>query len=116
MPTQVITARNYLRQVIRLLPPDTRTAAEAAIVARPDAWPVIQGTGGARKARVALSGRGKRGGACVIYFFSAAPSLVAFLDIYAKTAKDDLTSADKRDIRAAINEIREALRAAGRLA
>jgi hypothetical protein len=29
-------------------PPDTRSAAEAAIVARPDAWPIIQGTGGAR--------------------------------------------------------------------
>jgi hypothetical protein len=93
-----------------LLSPDARTAAEAAIVARPDAWPVIQGTGGARKARVALPGRGKSGGARVIYFFSVTPALVAFLDIYAKGAKEDLTSADRRDIRAAIIEIRNALR------
>jgi hypothetical protein len=34
----------------------------------------------------------------------------AFLDIYVKNAKDDLTSADKHDIREAINEIRTALR------
>jgi hypothetical protein len=114
--TNVISSRRYARQATRLLPQETRAAAEAAIVARPDAWPVIQGTGGARKARIALPGRGKRGGARVIYFFSAAPSLVAFLDIYAKNAKDDLTSADKQDIRSAINEIREALRASGRLA
>jgi len=38
-------------------------AAGAEIVARPDAWPVIAGTGGARKVRIALPGRGKRGGA-----------------------------------------------------
>jgi hypothetical protein len=46
----------------------------------------------------------------VIYFFGVTPSLVAFLDIYAKNTKEDLTAADKRDIRDAINEIRAALR------
>ena len=78
-------------------------------MARPDAWPVIQGTGGARKARVRLPGRGKSGGARIIYFFSATPALIAFLDIYAKGAKEDLTAADKQAIRAAIAEIRAAL-------
>lgn len=71
---------------------------------------MIQGTGGARKARVRLPGRGKSGGAQVIYFFSATPALVAVLSIYAKGAKEDLTSADKQDIRAAIADIRAALR------
>jgi hypothetical protein len=52
----------------------------------------------------------------VIYFFNAAPSLLAFLDIYAKNTKDDLTAADKRDIRAAITEIRDALRVSGQSA
>jgi len=46
----------------------------------------------------------------VTYFFSVSPSLVAFLDIYFKTAKEDLTGSDKRDLRAAIAEIRAALR------
>ena len=105
-----VRTRNYLRRAERLLSADARAAAEAAIVARPDAWPVIQGTGGARKARIRLPGRGKSGGARVIYFFSVTPALVAFLDIYAKGAKEDLTSADKQDIRAAIAEIRTALR------
>jgi hypothetical protein len=109
-PTKVLASSRYARAADRLMSPDTRIAAEAAIVARPDAWPVIQGTGGARKARIGLPGRGKSGGARVIYFFSASPSVVAFLDIYAKNTKEDLTAADKNDIRAAINEIRAALR------
>lgn len=54
-PTQVVTSRSCDRRAVRLLPPDARMAAEAAIVARPDAWPVIQGTGGARKARIGLA-------------------------------------------------------------
>jgi hypothetical protein len=112
-PTNVIASRRYERAADRLLSPNARTAVEAAIVARPDAWPIIQGTGGARKARIGLPGRGKSGGARVIYFFNATPAVVAFLDIYAKNSKDDLTGADKRDIRDAINEIREALRASG---
>ncbi|HEX5676798.1 MAG TPA: hypothetical protein VFX91_02400 [Alcanivorax sp.] len=36
---------------------------------RPDMGDVIQGTGGLRKVRVASSGRGKRGGARVIYYY-----------------------------------------------
>jgi hypothetical protein len=109
-PTNVVVSRGYERAANRLFSPDARSVAEAAILARPDAWPIIQGTGGARKARIGLPGRGKSGGARVIYYFSATPSLVAFLEIYAKNTKEDLSSADKRDIRAAINEIRAALR------
>ena len=110
--TRIVASRSYERRVVRLLSPDARAAAEAAIISRPDAWPIIQGTGGARKARVALPGRGKSGGARLIYFFSATPALIAFLDIYGKNAKQDLTPADKSDIRAAIAEIRNALRTA----
>src|SRR5579864_8463270 len=97
----VIATRGYERHAARLLSAEQRAVAEAAIVARPDAWPVIPGTGGARKAQIPLPGRGKSGGARVIYFFSATPALVAFLDIYAKNTKEDLTSADKHDIRTA---------------
>jgi hypothetical protein len=46
MPTQVITSRNYDRRASRLLSQEARMTAEAVIVTRPDAWPIIQGTGG----------------------------------------------------------------------
>jgi len=106
---RVIATRGYDRAAARLLSVAERAAVEAEIAARPDAWPVIPGTGGARKARVALAGRGKRGGARVIYFYTPAPELLALLDIYAKGAKEDLTHVDREAIRAAIRSIREAL-------
>ncbi len=106
---RVIAAPGYDRAARRLLSARERAAAEAEIAARPDAWPVIPGTGGARKARVALPGRGKRGGARVIYFHAATAGLLVLLDIYAKGAKEDLTDADRKAIRAAIRDIVQAL-------
>jgi len=96
---RVIATRGYDRRAARLLTAEARAAAEAAIVARPDAWPTIPGTGGARKARVAVPGRGKRGGARVIYFVHVPGAALYLLDIYAKGEKDDLTNAEKHAIR-----------------
>ena len=69
---RVIATRGYERAAARLLTPTARAVAEAEIVARPDAWPVIAGTGGARKARIALPGGADGAGRKVIYFFSMA--------------------------------------------
>ena len=45
---------------------------------------VIAGTSGARKIRVALEGRGKRGGGRVIYYYRHARNAVFFLALYPK--------------------------------
>ena len=102
---RIVATSVYERHAKRLLTPDARAEAETTIAVRPDAWPVIAGTGGARKARIALPGRGKRGGARVIYFHYVPGALLVLLDVYAKNTKEDLTHADKRDIKAAIGEI-----------
>jgi hypothetical protein len=75
------------------------------IALAPEAWPVVPGTGGARKARIARGGKGKRGGARVIYFAWVARDTLYLLDVYAKNVKDDLTDADKKDLRRLIAAI-----------
>lgn len=104
---KLVFARTYERQVRRLLTPAEREVSEAEIVAAPDAWPVIAGTGGARKARVARGNRGKSGGARVIYFFMPAPGLVVLLMAYAKSEKEDLSESDRKAVRASIKGLRE---------
>jgi hypothetical protein len=49
--------------------------------------------------RWAVPGRGKRGGARVIYYFlnNAAPLLA--LDVYAKSAREDLSEEQKKQLR-----------------
>jgi hypothetical protein len=106
---RVVASRSYERRAKRPLTPEERAVAEAGIIARPEAWPVIQGTGGARKARVGFGARGKSGGGRIIYFFAPSSALQVLLDIYAKRDKDDLSHDDKKDIRDAIQEIRRAV-------
>lgn len=55
---------------------------------------MIQGTGGLRKLRVAQEGRGKRGGARVLYLYVQIRSVVYFVAVYSKTRESDLTRAD----------------------
>lgn len=69
---------------------------ETAIVAAPEAAPVIQGTGGIRKLRWAGSGRGKRGCIRAIYFWHTGPEAIYMLTAYAKADRDDLTAADRK--------------------
>jgi len=75
------------------------------IVLAPTAWPVVSSTGGARKARAARGGRGKSGGARIIYYVVTRKGLLYLLDVYAKSAKEDLTDAEKHEIRKLIAAI-----------
>jgi hypothetical protein len=63
----------------------------------PDAGPVMPGCGGLRKMRVAdpKRGKGKRGGARVIYLHIAESDQIHFITVYGKDQKDDLSAEDK---------------------
>jgi len=71
----------------------------------PSAWPVIAGTCGARKARAARGERGKSGGARIIYYAVTGSGVLYLLDVYAKTAKENLSDAEKHEIRRLIAAI-----------
>jgi len=69
------------------------------LAANPTAGDLIQGTGGVRKRRWGLEGRGKRGGARVIYLYQK-PDLPLFaLTIFAKNERADLSQQDRNDLR-----------------
>lgn len=68
---------------------EERTAFINWIAANPAAGDVIPGSGGCRKIRWASSGRGKRGGARVIYF-NADNQTIWLLIVYTKAKFDNL--------------------------
>jgi mRNA-degrading endonuclease RelE of RelBE toxin-antitoxin system len=64
----------------------------------PEAGEVIRDTGGIRKVRFGLAkkGKGKRGGARVIFFYYSDEMPLAVLAVYSKSEKIDLSSKEKK--------------------
>lgn len=110
---EVVPLPIYERQVRKLLTTAEREKAEREIAAAPVRWPVVPDAGGARKARVARGGRGKSGGARVIYYVLVRGDRLYLMDIYGKSAKEDLTDADKSRIRETVAAIEAEAQSAG---
>ena len=63
---------------------------------------VIRGSGGMRKIRWAGSGRGKRGGLRVIYYWWVAKDRISMLLVYPKSEQDDLSADQIKLLRKAL--------------
>ena len=90
---------------------DALRTLEVAIMACPDRWPLIEGTGGLRKIRFAdpRSNRGKSGSFRVCYVYFEKYGSVWLVTVFGKNEKSDLSKADKSVISKLIQEIEELL-------
>ena len=66
---------------------------------RPDAGDLIPGSGGVRKLRWAAKGKGKQGGARIIYLYVVVAARIYLLRCYSKNEKTDLTQHEKKQLR-----------------
>ena len=64
----------------------------------------MRGTGGLRKIRWQGSGRGKRGGVRVIYYWAASHDVVLMLLMYGKNERDDLSAEQSKVLVALVKE------------
>ena len=76
-----------------------REAAIDFIAANPEAGDLIEGSGGARKVRIAREGKGKRGGYRVITYFQDRNTPVFLLTVISKGQRSDLTANQKKQVR-----------------
>lgn len=90
----VIETPTFQKQAAKLWSLEERHAFIDWIAAHPEAGDVIPGADGARKVRWAVQGKGKRGGARVIYFNLSANELVLLVAAYAKSEQDNLLPND----------------------
>jgi mRNA-degrading endonuclease RelE of RelBE toxin-antitoxin system len=81
----------FTRTVTSVLDDEQYRSLQLALVLRPEQGAVIPGSGGLRKLCWALPGRGKRGGARVIYYWDKRTETIYMLFIYLKTEQGDMT-------------------------
>lgn len=97
----VVEMPTYLAKAEKLMSEEDRQAVVTMLAEDPECGVLIRGTGGVRKVRVALQGRGKSGGARVIYFFHDLDMPLYALAIFAKNQKSSLTQAEKAALKKA---------------
>ena len=90
----------FTRQTEKLFSEGEKRELIDFLAENPLAGDEIPGTGGVRKVRFAASGRGKRGGARVIYYYLDDTMPLYARLAYAKNAKDDMSADEKRTVAA----------------
>ncbi len=94
----------FTRRVTGILSDDEYRELQAVLVLRPDAGAVIPSGGGIRKIRWNASGRGKRGGSRIIYYWATAQERILMLFIYAKNESDNLTSEQLKTLKQIVEQ------------
>ncbi len=101
---EIVETSVFTRQITGLLRDDEYKELQERLVINPLAGPVIPGSGGLRKLRWTLAGRGKRGGIRIIYYYVAADDWIFMLAAYAKGAKADLTAKEVAALKKLVKE------------
>jgi len=101
---ELIETSLFTKQVEASLSDEEYRALQLHLVLHPDVGDVIPGSGGLRKMRWRLQGRGKRGGARVIYYWKNSAGQIFLLFLYPKNERSSLSPAELRTLRKLVTD------------
>lgn len=91
----IVETPAFLSKASKIMSDDERVSIVDMIAANPRMGVLVQGTGGLRKARFGIGGRGRRGGGRVIYWLHSDDFPAVLLWAFAKNEASDLTASQK---------------------
>jgi len=94
----------FTKLIQKLISDEEYRLLQLQLSVRPEFGDVIKGSGGIRKLRWGGSGRGKRGGIRVIYYYFAEDGQIYMLYAYPKSDKDDLTADQLKQLKQLVEE------------
>jgi hypothetical protein len=106
-PVTVVELSEFSRKAAGVLQEDEIAAIIGFLAYRPQAGELIQGTGGVRKLRWNLTGKGKRGGARVIYYYCDLDTPLFLITMFTKGQKSDLSPAEKAQARLFVQSLKD---------
>jgi len=101
---EFIETPTFTKSVLALLADDEYARLQAALAQRPELGKLITGGGGIRKVRWVGSGRGKRGGLRIIYYWQVAGDIIWLLVAYPKSEREDLPREQVRELKILVKE------------
>lgn len=103
----MVETEEFLAATRKLMSDEERNELVNDLAYHPAAGVVIPGSGGVRKLRWGLEGRGKRGGARVIYFYHDMDMPLYLMTAYAKNERENLSQAEINALRKIVQAIVE---------
>ena len=82
----------FTKRVTGYLTDDEYLGLQMFLLEHPDAGQIVRGTGGVRKLRWAITGRGKSGGLRVIYYWRVSNDEIWLLTMYSKNERENISS------------------------
>ena len=96
----------YSKRAAAIMSEDECEVVIEMIARDPRAGDLIPGTGGVRKLRIALEGRGKSGGARLIYYYHNDAWPVLLLEVFPKNQKANLSKAQRNALAKLVTELK----------
>ncbi len=94
----------FTKLIQKLISDEQYHLLQLQLSVRPETGDIIKGSGGFRKLRWSGSGRGKRGGIRVMYYYITEDEQIYMLYVYPKSKKDDLTSVQLKQLKQLVEE------------
>jgi len=94
----------FTKQITRFISDEDYRQLQCSLVMNPLAGVLIKNSGGLRKLRWRIEGRGKSGGIRVIYYYVTSDDKVFMLVAYDKSKKDDLTKKQLASLKKIVRE------------
>jgi hypothetical protein len=98
----------FTRSLVELVDDDAYREFQNELVANPEKGPVVKGSGGLRKVRMALPGRGKSGGARILYLWFPRHKTIVFYLVYTKGDVENVSAARMKAIKHEVQRIKAA--------
>ncbi|MCX7756117.1 MAG: type II toxin-antitoxin system RelE/ParE family toxin [Anaerolineales bacterium] len=101
---EIIETSVFTKRILEMMDDGEYRLLQQALAIRPDWGVVIPGSGGLRKLRWSVPGRGKRGGARIIYYWAVKENVILLLFVFRKNERDDLTPSQIQVLRRIVEE------------
>jgi len=101
---KIIETPIFTKKVISLLTEEEYRNLQNEIVSNPEKGKIIPGSGGLRKIRWGISGRGKSSGVRTIYYWLTKKETLLMLLIYPKNVQDNLTTAQLKILKTLVEK------------
>ena len=101
---KIIETPIFTKRISSLLIDDEYRNLQNELILNPDKGKIIRGSGGLRKIRYGVSGRGKSGGVRIIYYWIMKRDTILMLLIYPKNEQDNLTPSQLKILKSLVEK------------